>query len=142
MSSANKYNVESKNDFVDNKKIYIGTGDNWVIGNGYAWIMLDWNELNDINKKYLTDKVRNSSDFVKLYEYIDVPKSMVVWYRYNCAKILKRVGQLYTTGEGEFDKHKIILFAHNSLSNNDYEDGISRVKTAVLRCPVDKTTKV
>lgn len=141
MSSANKYNVESKNNPVEEDKLYIGFEDPWVIGNGYAWIMLDWNELSSINKKYFMDEVKNNSDFVKLYEYIDVPKDIAMEYGYDHSKMIEGLNIEYQTGENDYDKNKVILFGNNSLNNYD-DNEHSRFKTVVLRYPVDENTKV
>ncbi len=141
MSSANKCNVESRNKPVDESKLYIGQGDPWVIGNGYAWIMLDWNELSDANKQYFINEVRNNSDFVKLYEYIDVPRDIALQYGYDHSKMINGLNINYQTGDDDYDDNKVILFGNNSLNNYDDAEH-SRVKTVVLRYPVNETTKV
>lgn len=141
MSSANKYNVESKGKLVDENKLYIGQDDDWVIGNGYAWIMLDWNRLSSTNQQYFIEAVRNNSDFVKLYEYIDIPRDVALQYGYDHSKMITGLNINYQTGENDYDDNKVILFGHNSLNNYDDAEH-SRFKTVVLRYPVDEDTKV
>lgn len=141
MSSANKYNVESKNKSVDENKLYIGQNDDWTIGNGYAWIMLDWNELSNSNKQHFIDAVKNNSDYVKLYEYIDVPREVASQYDYDHLKMFEGLNINYQTGESDYDENKVILFGNNSLNNYDSSEH-SRFKTVVLRYPVDENTKV
>lgn len=142
MSSANKYNVESKNKSYDENKLYIGQDDSWVIGNGYAWIMIDWNELNNINKNLLVDIIKCNKEFVKFYEYIDVDRENAAKFNYDHSKIIESLGIEYQTGENDYDDYKNILFGNNSLNNYNLEEKHCRFKTVVLRYPVDETTRV
>ena len=104
MSSANRYNVESKDEPVNENKLYIGHDDKWVIGNGYAWIMLDWNDLSSTNKQYFMNAVKHD-DFVKLYEYIDVPREVALEYDYEHSKIIEGLNIKYQTGEKDYDEN-------------------------------------
>lgn len=139
MSSANRYNVESKDEPVNENKLYIGHDDKWVIGNGYAWIMLDWNDLSSTNKQYFMNAVKHD-DFVKLYEYIDVPREVALEYDYEHSKIIEGLNIKYQTGEEDYDANKVILFGNNSLNNYDLNVEHCRFKTVVLRYPVDEKT--
>lgn len=142
MSSANKYNVESKDKPVDLDKLYIGNCDPWVIGNGYAWIMLDWNKLNDTNKHFFINEVNNNSDFIKLYEYIHMPKETASQYDFDHKKIFDTLKIKYQTDEKDYDDKKIIILGEISLSNYATKMKDNRFKTAVIRYPVDENTKV
>ena len=53
MSSANKKDVENRLVPVNDDKLFIGYNDRWMIGNGYAWILLDWESLSEENKEYI-----------------------------------------------------------------------------------------
>ena len=142
MSSANKYNVESKDEPVDENKLYIGKNDRWVIGNGYAWIMLEWNALSRANKQYFIEAVKNNDDSVKLYEYIDVSKETALEYDYDHSKMIEGLNIIYQSGDKDYDDNKVILFGNNSLNNYDLNVEHSRFKTVVLRYPVNENTTV
>ena len=62
MSSANAKNITSRDVCIDEQRIYIGEDDPWTIGNGYAWIMMDWDALSDENKQYLISIRSNETD--------------------------------------------------------------------------------
>ena len=103
--------------------------------------MLDWNDLSSTNKQYFMNAVKHD-DFVKLYEYIDVPREVALEYDYEHSKIIEGLNIKYQTGEKDYDENKVILFGNNSLNNYDLNAEHCRFKTVVLRYPVDEKTTV
>lgn len=163
MSSANNKNVISRNNDVDEERLYIGQNDDWNIGNGYAWIMLDWDMLSEENKQYLISIKNNETDLslseselknlehncivnnkaisqdelIKLYEYIDVPKDLVLSLNYDSKEIINQLNIPSLSIDSLYDANKQYLFGHNSLNNRS-----KHFRTIVIRYPIDENTKV
>lgn len=166
MSSANKENISSRNNSVDETKIYIGQDEPWVIGNGYAWIMLDWDQLNDENKQYLISIRNNETDLnlnqneiknlkhnselngkketqeelIKFYEYVDIPKEIALSSDFDSKK-LDDMKFPSLPNDAFYDSNKVYLLGHNSL-NNHLQNGSNHFRTVVIRYPMDETTTI
>ena len=168
MSSANEKNVMTRDEPVDEKRLYIGFNDSWVIGNGYAWIMLDWDKLCYENKKYLISIKNNElnlelsekeieclrynsiingkkgtqSELIKFYEYVDVQKDFIESCDYDCKKIFKNIILSPASKDDLYDPNKIYLFGHNSLNNHAQQNGANHFRTVAIRYPLSNDSTV
>ena len=150
MSNANKNSVLNKNNPVDEEKLYIGFEDPWTIGNGYAWIMLDWDDLDDDNKQYLIsiqEGKRNLGlssplESIKFYEYVDVPKETAASYEYDSKRIIDNMQLTPIEIDEYYDFNKIYLIGNNSLNNRARKKHSNHLRTVAIRYPVDENTTV
>lgn len=149
MSSANKNNALNR-EKVDEEKIYIGQDDPWVIGNGYAWIMLDWDDLDDDNKQYLISilegktKVGESSplETIKFYEYVDVSREVASRYDYDSKKIVDNIQLTPIENDVYYDLNKVYLIGNNSLNNRARRKESNHLRTVAIRYPVNENTTI
>jgi len=155
MSSANKTDVESRSQKIDRYE-NLGSGEHFNLGNGYAWIMIDWESLSEENKQRIimlnngsitielsetekqnlsyncsiNNKEPSQKELVKLVEVFDY---RVYW------RNRSRIGKLSTDSEEDayFQANREGYGCINSLCNHgeDY-------RTVVLRCPLDENTTV
>lgn len=166
MSSANANNILNKDESVDESRIYIGQNDPWVIGNGYAWIMLDWDQLSDANKQYLMsikengidldlneneiDSLKHNSELngkkgtqdeiIKFYEYVDVSKEKAKSMDFDSASIVANMQLSALPNDDYYDLNRVYLIGHNSL-NNHMTSG-NHFRTVVIRYPMNENTAV
>ena len=153
MSSANKNDVESRNQRIGIYRNF-GGGSHFNLGNGYAWIMIDWESLSTENKKRLI-MLNNGTVSIELSEqerknlihncelnHIEVSQKELVSflevfdmnsYSLNGNSLL----QLDTSTEEDsyFQQNRRGYACLNSLCNHG-ED----FRTVVLRCPLDEET--
>lgn len=149
MSSANQKNALNR-EKIDEEKIYIGQDDPWVIGNGYAWIMLDWDDLDDDNKQYLISilegktKVGESSplETIKFYEYVDVPRETAASYEYDSGRIIDNTQLTPIPNDDYYDLNKVYLIGHNSLNNRAIKKKSNHIRTVAIKYPLTETTTV
>lgn len=154
MSSANREDVKRKDEKVQQLTNF--QNEHYNIGNGYAWIMIDWQSLSEENKKIIIglnsgqesivlsekDRIRfihncevnnispNQSELIKFFEVYDF-------------RVLERnrslIGKLDQTCDEDiyFDANRQGYGCINSLCNHgtDY-------RTVVLRCPIDEETTI
>lgn len=168
MSSANANNILNKDKSVDESKIYIGENDSWVIGNGYAWIMLDWDQLSDANKQYLIsikngeldlhlrgneiDSLKHNSklngkkgspdEIIKFYEYVDVPNEMARTFDFDSASIVANMQLSALPSDDYYDLSKVYLIGHNSLNNHMSQSRGNHFRTVAIRYPMNEKTTV
>lgn len=166
MSSCNKKNIY--NPLVkDDEFLFIGHYDTkdkeaWKIGNGYAWIMIDWDSLNDENRAYFINlhdqevpcnlndtelnRLRRISDgrgsnIVKFYEYqkVDEFLNSIIEGLNDSRKyqLLTTISHKSIGVDKNYDSRSSVLYGCNSLNNHG-----SRFRTLVLRYPVDENTKI
>lgn len=167
MSSANVENILSRDIKVDESRVYIGQNEPWVIGNGYAWIMLDWDQLSDENKSYLISirnddleldlsekeninlrylselngKKKSQDQLIKFYEYVDIPKEEVALFGFDSTMVVDKMQLSLLPRDNFYDSNKVYLLGHNSL-NNHLQNGSNHFRTVVIRYPMDEFTTV
>lgn len=168
MSSANGNDILNKDISVDESKIYIGKNDPWSIGNGYAWIMLDWDRLSDDNKKYLisikngdldldlnTDEINNlkhnaelngkkafQDQLIKLYEYVDVSREFAELFDFDSNSVVANMQLFELPQDDYYDLNKVFLMGHNSLNNHIMQNKGNCFRTVVIRYPMNEKTTV
>jgi len=163
MSSANKEDALSKDvPEIENGTLNIGPNQNYPIGNGYAWIMIDYksltaenkniiNSLNngeiaielseDAQKRFVNNCIVNKvnplqSELVKLYRVVD-------YNHYEREKMMEshrkrfRLVEEKEKSQDYFDLKANLLQHWNSLSYNGID-----YPAVVLRYPIDETTSV
>lgn len=167
MSSANAENITNRDVRVDEQRIYIGQNDAWTIGNGYAWIMMDWDELSNENKQYLIsirnneidlnlneNEVKNlrhnselngkkglQDELIKFYEYVDVSREIASSFDFDSEKVVKHLYLSPLSKDAFYDLNKLYLLGHNSL-NNHLQNSSNHFRTVVIRYPMDKFTTI
>ena len=161
MSSANREDVKNKDvpEKAPGALLYIGQSVHFSIGNGYAWIMIDYDRLSHANKEIMNSlnsgdtviplseeakkrlehncKVNNvpvtQKELVKFYRVMDED----VYYINEESQGRRRFGRIPQPEPPKtyFDENHEILVHKNSLSYNgaDY-------RTVVLRYPIDEKT--
>lgn len=151
MSSANKEDaISAGQPEKNNDVLYIGQNQHFSIGNGYAWIMIDYNRLLSENKDLV--KALNRSEillelsedarkrFARNCEVNRVPmdqRELVKFYRVVGDSLWLGGHSLTREQDPEFAVNSNILIQKNSLSyhGSDYD-------AVVIRYPVDENTKV
>lgn len=149
MSSANQKNVLNR-EKIDEEKIYIGQDDPWVIGNGYAWIMLDWDDLDDDNKQYLISILEGKTNVggsspletIKFYEYVDVSREVASSFDYDSGRIIDNTQLTPIENDDYYDLNKVYLMGHNSLNNRARKKKSNHLRTVAIKYPLTETTTV
>lgn len=165
MSSCNKKNFYNP-DLKVEEQLYIGYYDQsknaWPIGNGYAWIMIDWEELNDDNKAYLLclhDGIKSinlnekeqlrlnnisdgkQSNLIKLYEYRRVDEFISALLESMSIKekqrLLLTINGKTLNEDDNYDARSEVLYGCNSLNNHG-----SHYRTVLIRYPIDEETTI
>lgn len=150
MSSANKRDCKNGN-VPENQNQYLS------IGNGYAWIMIDYDQLNEQNrdlidklnngeeKVYLSDKAKNilihncsingiQSSQSELFKFYRVKESSP-----DTAKYYRRPNKIPTPIQNDkFEEQARTLF-HSNSSFSNYSFNFRGV---ALRYPIEETTEV
>lgn len=155
MSSANKNDVSSRNEKIAGLK-HVRGENHFNIGNGYAWIMIDWQTLSPDNKKLftqlnkgeipipLTETERTNFEHNCAINNFPVKQSELIKFFeiLNFYKFLEdrsAFGHLEKTCEEDsyFDSVRNGYACYDSLNNHgdDY-------RVVVIRYPIDETTKV
>lgn len=157
MSSCNSEDVKNRNVKIDSYRVGRYSKPPFFIGNGYAWIIIDWESLSNENKSIfvdynsgkkqmpLTERERN------ILEHncsLDSPKIPISWQLVRFFEVVDEnkffmnkdiFGKLEQKSEFDayFDLHKNGLLSYSSLNNisSDY-------RIAVLRYPIDELTTI
>jgi len=156
MSSANKEDAKRAGlKEKDGEQLFIGPNNHFSIGNGYAWIMFDFDELSDDNKDIVI-ALNNSDIPIELSEEAKkrlenncssngVPigqRELVKFYRVVHESQTQKIqikkpsfGFRPRTRDPRFEAQENILVHNNSLSyhGSDYD-------AVVLRYPIDEST--
>ena len=147
MSSANRNDaIEKDKPEKSGKHLYIGQNQHYSIGNGYAWIMIDYKELSTDNREMVNSL--NSGDigidltkeanqrFINncgVNQIDPVQSELVKFYRVVDEKI--HLIHSSVTEDDYFSQHTNVLIQRNSLSYHG-----SDFKAVVFRYPVDEKT--
>ena len=154
MSSANKIDVESRNQKIDRFQNY--GGEHFNIGNGYAWIMIDWETLSQDNKQKLimlnngtipielSDKEKtNLVHNCEINNFIVSQKELVSFFQIISVRLLsigdRSLLKLETNSEEEkyFEQNRHGYVCNNSLCNHG-----DNYRTVVIRYPLDESTTI
>jgi len=153
MSSANKEDAKRCNEPEKNgNRLFIGQSEHFSIGNGYAWIMIDYNHLTQENKDIMDalnsgeTPINLNPEALKRFAHIcQVNKApmhqreLVKYFRVIFEKYRRKYSyNIDNTEEDDyFSLHYTNLYNYNSLVNHgaDY-------RAVVLRYPIDENTTV
>lgn len=152
MSSANKIDVESRNQKID----YYQSTEHFNIGNGYAWIMIDWETLSQDNKQKLimlnngtipielSDKEKaNLVHNCEINKCTVSQKELVSFLQIISARLFSRGDRSLLKLEANFDEEKYYeqnrrcYVCNNSLCNHG-----DNYRTVVIRYPLDESTTI
>lgn len=156
MSSANTNDVKTRYTKIDTYRHLSGFGDgHFNIGNGYAWVMIDWASLSQENKQLFTklnlgeiqipltetEKVSfehnckinqfpiKQSELVKFFEIVD-------YYKLIKGQITPNRLPQSSSEDTYFDSVKNGYAVYNSLLNHGAD-----FRVVVIKCPIDENTK-
>lgn len=156
MSSANTNDVKTRYTKIDTYRHLSGFGDgHFNIGNGYAWVMIDWASLSQENKQLFTklnlgeiqipltetEKVSfehnckinqfpiKQSELVKFFEIVD-------YYKLMKGQITPNRLPQSSSEDTYFDSVKNGYAVYNSLLNHGAD-----FRVVVIKCPIDENTK-
>lgn len=154
MSSANKVDVENKNKKIDYFRNR--SGEHFNIGNGYAWIMIDWESLSQYNKQKLimlnngtipielSDKEKeNLAHNCEINNFPVSQKELVSFFQIVSERLLsirdRTVLKLEVNSNEDnyFDQNRRGYACNNSLCNHG-----DNYRTVVIRYPLDESTTV
>ena len=154
MSSANQNDVEKRYEKINRYSNH--PSEHYNIGNGYAWIMIDWETLTPENKSILinlkigntpiplTEKEKNNLIHNCKLNNIDPNQSeLIAFFEVVDERVLYEnrhmIGQLPKDSEEDicFDKYRRGYTCVNSLCNHGFD-----FRTVVLRYPLDEETTV
>ena len=157
MSSANTNDVKTRYTKIDTYRHLSGFGDgHFNIGNGYAWVMIDWASLSKENKQLFTQlnsgeiqipltetekasfehncKINQfpikQSELVKFFEIVD-------YYKLMKGQITPNQLPQSSSEDTYFDSVKNGYAVYNSLLNHSLD-----FRAVVIKCPIDETTKI
>lgn len=155
MSSANKVDVESRNTRIkgfENR----GNGEHFNLGNGYAWIMIDWETLSQDNKQKiimlnngtipieLSDKEKeNLVHNCEINNFTPSQKELVSFFQIISVRLLyigdrsslKLVAD--SNEDNYYEQNRRGYVCNNSLCNHG-----DNYRTVVIRYPLDENTTV
>lgn len=152
MSSCNSNDVKNRNTKIDKYQV-----PPFFIGNGYAWIMLDWESLTEENKKKLIEYNSGKKQFSlsqkeqKLLIHnctLDNSKIPINWQMVRFFEVINAyeyftnrnaVGKLEKKSEQDeyFDLNRSGMLSKSSLNNIS-----SDFRVAVVRYPIDELTTI
>jgi len=155
MSSCNSEDVKNRNVKIDSYRVGKGSNPPFFLGNGYAWIIIDWESLSDENKSIFVDynsgkkQIPLSEREADILEHncsLDSPKIPISWQMVRFFEVIdgnkffenrSNFGKLEQKSEFDayFDLNKNGLLSYCSLNNisSDY-------RVVVLRYPIDELT--
>lgn len=155
MSSANKIDVSKRNEPIK-KLINNGNGEHFNLGNGYSWVMIDWESLSDENKRQfilmnngsipinMSDvALNNLKHNCEINKLPVLPKELIAFYEVFDFRVFTQdsslIGKLPTDKpeDFQFQKSRRGYGCVNSLCNHgkDY-------RTVVIRYPLDENTTI
>lgn len=157
MSSCNSEDVKNRNVKIDSYRVGQGFNPPFFIGNGYAWIIIDWESLTDENKSIFVDynsgkkKMPLSDRELNILKHncsLDSPKIPINWQMVRFFEVIdgnkfledrSNFGKLVQESEFDiyFDSNKNGLLSYCSLNNiaSDY-------RIVILRYPIDELTTI
>lgn len=157
MSSCNSEDVRNRYTKISSYRVGQGYNPPFFIGNGYAWIMIDWESLTEENKsvfvEYNSGKKRfplseRESKILEHNCHLDDPKIPIHWQMVRFFEVMDAnkfaehrsdFGKLEKESELDayFDLNRNGLLSYSSLNNiaSDY-------RVVVLRYPIDELTTV
>ena len=157
MSSCNSEDVKNRNIKINSYRVGQGFNPPFFIGNGYAWIIIDWESLSEENKyifvNYNSGKIQMplSDREYNILEHncsLDSPKIPISWQMVRFFEVIdgnkffedrSDFGKLEQKSEFDsyFDLNRNGLLSYCSLNNisSDY-------RVVVLRYPIDELTTV
>lgn len=155
MSSANKIDVSKRNEPIKELTNH-GNGEHFNLGNGYSWIMIDWESLSDENKRQfilmnngsipinLSDiALNNLKHNCEINKLPVLPKELISFYEVFDFRVFLQdsslIGKLPTDKpeDFQFQKSRRGYGCVNSLCNHgkDY-------RTVVISYPLDENTTI
>ena len=154
MSSANQQDVEKRYEKIKSYSNF--ANEHYNIGNGYAWIMIDWETLTLENKRILinlklgnisiplTEKEKNNLIHnCKLNNINPSQSELIAFFEVVDERVLHEnrdiIGQLSKDSEEDicFDKYRRGYACINSLCNHGFD-----FRVVVLRYPIDEETTI
>lgn len=157
MSSCNSEDVKNRNVKINFYRVGRGSNPPFFIGNGYAWIIIDWESLSDENKSIFVDynsgkkQIPLSERETEILEHncsLDNPKIPINWQMVRFFEVIDEnefsinrsaFGKLEQKSESDiyFDLNRSGLLSNCSLNNVS-----SNYRIIVLRYPIDELTTV